>query len=401
MIGWGRGLLLAMGLAMPGAAFAQSETSWAAETYGSAGWSANPFVGAGDASSGFVQFGLRPQARIRTERDTIDLAADIQIQQYFRRYSTRDNYNVRLDYTGKPAERVSTRLGVRYSNTIAGAFFDGRSIADPGTPVTPVTPDQVPDIGLFGTNNRRQLIDLRPGVDVRLSESSQLQFTSFVTSNTNSDNRRAANFLSYGGNLGYANRLSSRITVGVEAAAGATDYERGLGSTRVYSARGTVDLIISPRWKLNGALGATFLNTGLSNVSGVQPATVTLSGRISLCGNREFDTLCFIASRDVLPSSFAGTSAQTAISATYRRRVSRYGRINLQSSYSDIELGQLQLLGSATRYLQSSAEYSQILGKRLSMTASTFYRAVYGGNLTRGDDYGGQVGFTYRFGDLR
>lgn len=387
-----------MGLALPGAALAQSETSWAAETYGSAGWSANPFVGSGDASSGFVQFGLRPQARIRTERDTLDLSADIQIQQYFRRYSTRDNYNVRFNYTGKPTERVSTRLGLRYSNTIAGAFFDGSSIADPGTPVSP---DQVPDIGLFGTNNRRQLIDLRPGVDVRLSERDQLQFTSFVTSNSNSGTRLAANYLAYGGSLGYANRLSSRATLGIEGAAGATDYRSGLGSTRVYSLRGTAELVINERWKLSGAVGATLLDTDLANLSGVRPSRVTVSGRLSLCGTREFDTACLVASREVLPSSFAGTSAQTSIAVNYRRRVSQYGNVSVRSSFSAIERGQLQLPGTATRYWISSGEYRHALGERLSVTASAFYRALLGGTLNRGDDYGGQLGFVYRFGDLR
>lgn len=398
MIDWARVLLLALGLAMPAAALAQSETSWSAEAYGSAGWSANPFVGSGDASSGFVQFGLRPKARIRTERDTIDIAADIQVQQYFRRYSTRDNYNVRFNYTGKPNERITTRLGVRYANTIAGAFFDGSSIADPGTPVSP---DQVPDIGLFGTNNRRQSIDLQPGVDIRLSARDQLQFTSFVTTTTNSGSQQANNFFSYGGSLGYANRLSSRATVGVEAAASAADYRGGLGSTRVYSVRGTADLVLTERWKLTGAAGASFLDTGLANLSGARPSSATVSGRLSLCNTGALDTFCLVASRDVAPSNFAGTSAQSSVAASYRRRVSRYGNVSIQSSFTDIELGQLQLPGTATRYWASSGEYRYALGERLSITASGFYRAVLGGIANRGDDYGGQIGFVYRFGDLR
>ena len=52
-------------------------------------------------------------------------------------------------------------------------------------------------------------------------------------------------------------------------------------------------------------------------------------------------------------------------------------------------------------YATATAGYNRRPGLRLSLVASATYRKLFGFYAGRPDDYGGQLGLSYRFGDRR
>lgn len=386
--------LAAMGCCIPGIALAQTTSKVSAEVYGSAGYSANPFGSIGDdTGSGFGEIGIRPRVELRTERDIFTLSGDAQLQQYFRRYSSFDNYNVALDYAGRPSSKLTTSARVNYANTVVGAFNQSLFVETPETPEVPVTGT---DIGLFGQGSRRQNISGSAGLGVILTERQRVNVSAFAADINFQGNQAVGGFAtqdytSYGGSASYSNRLSSTVELGASGSVAITDYRGGLGQTRSYTGSGTFNIRINSLWTANGSVGVSYVERDIGN------SQAAFSGSVALCRRGERSEMCANASRQVLPSAFAGTQNQTGFGVNWRYRLTERGTISAQSSYTDVN-GDDSLFSQNLRYWATSANYQHRVSQRLFMTTSAFYRAVYGSAFSRGDDFGGKLGFSYRFG---
>lgn len=394
----GRAMAAAIGLAaLPAAAVAQTESRTAVEVIGSGGYSSNPFASNG-GSAGFAELRVRPTLELRTERDTLNLAADAQIQQYFRRYSTRDNYNARMSYVRRESERLTLTGSASYLNAISGSAFSGLVVPEEISPEPPVA---ATDLGLFGIDNRRQTVSAQVGAALRVSTVDQVN--AYVNAIATDNNRPglAVNYHGYGGGLGYARQVSETIRLGITGTVNQTEYSRS-ASTTVYGVQGTFDARLNERWTLNGGLGLSRLeSSNAPALVGSIDSTTIASGNATLCRRNPTGQFCLGASRAILPSSFGGARVQTTIDASYRARLSERASITARSAYTNVD-GDNTTVFPALRYWANTLGYQHRLRERLALSATALYRTVDGGGAFRQrDDVGGTIGLAVTLGQAR
>ena len=381
---------------LPAAALAQSETSASAEIGVSSGYSSNPFAGVGGGAA-FAELRVRPMVQLRTAQDTFTLVGDAQIQQYSRLYSTRDNYNARLNYTGRTSERLTLTGNAGYVNALSGSSFGGAVLPDDtGSEL----PEPGTDLGLFGTGNRRQTVNGQVGASYAVTALDQVNTYFNAISTTNSRAGRAVDYHGAGAGLGYSRRLSETTSAGLRGSVDATRYTRS-GRTLVYSVAATLDMRLSDRWSINGSLGASRLDSSATAViPGEDGNRTVVSGDASLCYLMATGQVCLGASRAVLPSSFGGARVQSAIDASYRTKLSERASLTARSSYTDVD-GSGAGTFARFRYWSSTVGFTHRLTERLDLSATGLYRTVDGGTTPRADDVGGTIGISYTVGKAR
>jgi hypothetical protein len=379
--------------ALPGVAYAQSDIELAADVAGNIGYSTNPFTEIGDdTGSGVADIQVRPRATLRSERSVIVLSGSAQYQKYFRRYNDAQNYQAALDYSGTPSEHLTTHLGVTYDNSILGS---NRGFVGPFDPTLPETPTVIgSDLALFGTRDRRSTIGVNGDLSFVLSPRDTITPSAYFV---RSRYRRFSqgNYDGYGGTLAYSRQISERLQLGLQGSASKYDYQGLAGDSTVYTVRGTGSYTFSPRWKVNGAVGVSFIDEQSRG------SRATVSGNVNLCRLSELSSLCVALTRSVVPSGFAGTLTETSVGVNYSNRVSERGTIYANAAYSKNGNNNPLLLFGGNEYISATVGYERSINERLRMTANTRYRDVFGFGGNRGADYGGQVGVTYKIGDNR
>ncbi len=426
------GTIAVASLALPSAASAQSESRLSADASVTAGYQNNPFTELGsDTGSGMVTIDVTPRYQRLTERSTITVSADANVQQYLRRYGHNENYSGALDYRGRPSERLTTHARLDLTSAVLGAFgypavtgsglgvagvtgtdatggATGTGTTGTGTGtgaaivpiVVPASLTPITDVGLFGLRNRRRTARLSGDAAVSLSGRDTLTLGAFGEI-TRYHDLPTGDYQDYGGSVGYSRRMSDRLNVGFQGTASVFDYRAGLGSSQAYSIQATASDRLNDRWTADGALGVSFVNGG----GAFSTRSTSLSGNVDLCRRAQFSTLCLQAARQVSPTGLAGSQYVTSAGANWNRQLDERSSVSLGGSYSKVGSGTRLIAGALplqTQYLQAVAGYNRRLRGRLGLVASTDYRQLLGtGGAGRPKDFGGQVGLSYRIGDRR
>lgn len=393
-------------------AHADEAPRFSVDTGVSVGYANNPFSQPNGGGDGYVTFDISPRVVLVQERSTLTATVAAQVQQYFARYPTTDSYRASLDYSGRPAERITTFVQLNVSSAILGNFDNfnqfgngfnlpgaGESATPPATPV--VTPGQggttgfISDLGFFGTRERRRSVYANAGLTAGLSARDTITVSAFGDF-ARFRNFAASNYDGFGGNFSYSRQLSTFTQLGVQGSYSRFDYQGPSGITNSYSIQATGSTRINARWTADGALGVTFID---SNVIGSSNRT-SLSGNIRLCRQSERSNMCFYGSRQSQATGFNGAQYVTSAGVDFDRRLSERSRVGLSVSYVN-QGGLQQIVNGQSEYLVVSPTYSRQILERLQFQASLRYRQLFGGFAGQQVDYGGQAGISYSFGRLR
>ena len=356
------------------------------------------------------------------------MSADADIQQYLHRYGNNVNYAGAVDYRGRPSERVTAHARIDLSSAVLGSFNNyfplanavGASVpgvGDPGirtgatgaagttgtglVPITGVAPlVSYTDIGLYGLRNRRRSARASGDLGIALSARDLLNVNGYAELSRYSG-FAGSDYEDYGGGIGYQRRLSSRLSVGVTGSVSNYSYHTLYPSSQIYSIEATASATLSDRWKADGALGVSFIESG-----GVGSARNTsLAGNLDLCRQGAHSSLCLQASRQASPTGLVGTQYVSTAGLSWNRQLNEQQTLALSATYSKVGGNQTLIAGGVpleNEFVQAVATYSRRLRERLSLVASAQYRDLLGGGaLGRAADYGGQIGLSYRFGDRR
>lgn len=408
-------------------AFAQTtETRLSADVSGTLGYSNNPFATTGsDTGAGFAQVDIRPQLRILRQNSTLTISADANVQQYFNRYSRSDNYSGGVEYAFVPAEHVQAHLLANVQSSLIGSTNDVNNrfvtlnpigttpTTTPGAGAVVIDPiltnpiNTGTDIALFGIGARRRTINGGGDVSATLSARDTVTVSAFVvdsrysnTGATGSAFSAIGDYTGYGGTVGYSRQINASIQAGLQGSVARYDYTVVGGDTTVYSVQATSTARINAYWTANGAIGVSFVNREIGGNK------ASLSGSLSLCRRGVRATYCVSASRAVLPTGAVGTQISTAVGGNYAYRLTEHSNITASADYSKNSTpggfgGAFNTLGIGNEYLRTTVGYDHQLRQRLRLISSVNYRKIFGGNLNRPSDFGGQVGLALRLGDDR
>lgn len=379
--------------ALPGMAYAQADVRVSADAKANIGYSANPFSETtGDTGSGFAEVQFLPQVKLVDEHSIFIVSGTAEYQRYFRRYGDSGDYGGGLDYSGTPGEHVKTHLNVHYDSAIVGRNDLVSGVVDTTLPEPPVVSGT--DIALFGTRDRRQTLRGSGDMSATLSARDSIAASAYYIRTRYSQFGALGDNDGYGGSAGYSRQVSEHLQLGAQGSVARYDYTGLLGDTTVYSAQLAFSATLGPRWKADGAIGASFVNPSTGGTS------TSLSGNLRLCRATSRTNFCVHALRAVLPTGITGTQNETAVGATYSYKVSERGTLFGAADYTRNGYNQLGAFG-ANEYLRGSLGYEHVLRERVRLTMSGQYREIFGGPVDRGSDYGGQIGIAVRLGDRR
>jgi len=424
--------LCAATVAMP--AFAQTtETRLSADVSSTLGYSNNPFSSTGsNTGAAFVSVDIRPQLRLLRERSSLTISADANVQQYVNRYNRSDNYSGGAVYSITPSEHISASLSAGIQSSLIGstnAPYNQFAIVTPIDPTAPATPgsglgtgtivvdpilttpiNNGTDIGLFGTGARRRTINGGGNVSAVLSARDVVNASAFIinshySNGANTNNiggllGNLDNYTGYGGTVGYSRQFTANIQAGLQGSASKYNYDTEGGDTSVYSVQATTTARINAYWTLNAALGVSFINRQIGNSD---PA---LSGSLALCRRGVRSAYCLNANRSVQPTGILGTQVSTTVGGNYSYRLTERSNIGASADFSRNTTppglnDPINRLGIGDEYGRATINYDRQLRQRLRFIASANYRQIFGGNLNRPSDFGGQVGLALRLGDYR
>lgn len=424
--------LCAATVAMP--AFAQTtETRLSTDVSSTLGYSNNPFsVNGSNTGAAFVSVDIRPQLRLLRERSSLTISADANVQQYVNKYNRSDNYSAGAVYAFTPSEHINASLSAAFQSSLIGSTnapsnqFAVVTPIDPTAPVSPGTGGGTgaivtnpvntspiyngTDIGLFGTGARRRTINGGGTVSAILSAHDIVNASAFIIDSRYSNGANTANvggllgnrdnYTGYGGTIGYSRQFTANIQAGLQGSASKYNYDTINGDTTVYSVQATTTARVNAYWTVNGAIGVSFIErqTGKSD-----PA---LSGSLALCRRGVRSAYCLNANRSVQPTGILGTQISTTVGGNYTYRLTERSNIGATADYSRNTTppglnGPINTLGIGNEYGRAIVNYDRQLRQRLRFIASANYRQIFGGNLNRPSDFGGQVGLALRLGDYR
>lgn len=419
-------------LALPGAALAQ-ETRSGAQITATGGYSSSPFAEArGRGSGATASLSVAPYVAVDTERNTLKLSGVVRLQAYSNRYPLTDSYRVSLDDRLRASERLALFGHVDLSTQVLGGDDPdvlgaagvippigdpaltgngsgggattgaGTGAAGPGAtgvaPVVPIPTDGTlfNDIGLLGSRDRRRSVYVTGGGQYALSQRDSFDFSGFVDLARYSRFGSLSNYNGYGETLGYSRRVSSTLRAGAQASVSRFDYRGARGRTNIVSAEGTLSGQVNQFWTFAASLGVSIIDGS----SVFTRHSTSISGSLQLCRQGERDVLCALASRQARATGFNGAQFITTADLNWRHRLNERSSLSADAVY--VEQGGLTTLnGSQNKYLRTAVTLDRDITERLRGLVSARYRQVFGGNNGRVNDYGGQIGLSYRLGAQR
>ena len=398
-------------------------------------YSNNPFSeqgGSGRAiSSPLVILDLTPTFQHLTQRSVLTISGDVNLQQYFRGgYGSNPSYSVAADYRLRAAERITGHARVDLSSAVLGSFNSFApplatvpatgtiGVTTPGAATTPggtlpldptllvPTSPLLTDVGLYGLRSRRRSGRVSGDMSIGVTERDNLTVSAYAEATRYGGGATGGfllgNYEAYSATLGYQRRVSAYINLGVQGTASMFDYHDA-GTSHVYAVEATATGRLSPILTLNGAFGVSFVDGGgLGSTRRTSP-----SGSINLCRQGQRSTMCAQASREVSPTGLSGSQYATVAGVNWSRRLSEHDGLSASASYSSIGGDRLVLTPNAvplqTKYAQATLGYDRQLRQRLRLVASANVRQLLGSSFggSRPVDYGGQIGLSYQFGDVR
>jgi len=405
----GLGALAFTLVALPSIASAQSVERLSADVSATAAYSNNPFSVAGtDTGSPLLTLDFSPRFQILTQRSTITVSANANLQQYLRRYGRNDSYSGAVDYVLRPSERITARARLDLSSSVLGAFngyrpavgtADGSALPGATTPATPFVP--VTDIGLFGLRSRQNLARLSGDISFGLSSRDSLTASGYAEAARYNTVPQFGDYDAYSASLGYTRQVSDRISIGLRASASSFNYKSPNSNSRVFPIEVTISGRLSERWSVDGAIGATFVD---NNAVGSTSKT-SLSGNVNLCRRSDLSSLCIQAARQASPTGLVGTQYVTSAGLNWTTRLSEKANLSFSGNYSKVGTDSVRLLPGniplQNEFAQAVASYDRRISERLRLIVSASYRALLNANAGRPKDFGGQIGISYRLGDTR
>jgi len=401
--------------ALPSTASAQNVERLSADISTSAAYSNNPFSLADtDTGSSLLALDFSPRFQILTQRSTVTVSANANLQQYLRRYGGNDSYSGAVDYALRASERITAHTRLELSSAVLGAFngyrptfgatdsgvLPGSTAPAASTPAaTQLSP--VTDIGLYGLRTRRNLVRLSGDLSFGLSSRDSLIVSGYGEAARYDAVPQFSNYDAFSASLGYSRQVTDRISVGLRASASSFNYKAPNSNSRVFPIEVTISGRLSERWSVDGAIGATFVdNNAVGSTNRTSP-----SGNVNLCRRGDLSSLCIQASHQASPTGFAGTQYVTNAGLSWTTRLSEKANLSLSANYSKVSDDSVLLVPGnipfPTDFGQAIASYDRRISERLRFFVSANYRALINGNAGRPKDFGGQIGISYRLGDTR
>lgn len=418
---------------VPAAAGAQTtQNRFGGTASATTAYSNNPFSEAGgsnNTSSPLVVLDVSPTYQHLTQHSVLAISADVNLQQYLRRYGSNPSYSGSVDYSLRPAEWINTHLRLDLSSAVLGSFNSfvpsiaatAPVTADVGSaslgaaanvntaPIAPVlaypTSPFLTDVGLYGLRQRRRTGRAAGDARIGITDRDSLTVSAYTEVTRYGGGFTLADYEAYSGTLGYQRRVSTYVNVGLQGTASVFDY-RTIGNTHAYALEATVSGRLSPHWKIDGALGVTFADGGSSGST----SQTSPSGSINLCRQSQHFNICAQASRQVSPTGVNGSQYVTTVGLNWSEPLSERDSVSFNASYSDIGGGRNNLVVPGgvlfqSQYAQASVGYHRQLRQRFSLVATANVRQLLDDNVVSGVgrpvDVGGQVGIAYQFGSLR
>lgn len=395
--------------ALPSGASAQSTARLSADVSATAAYSSNPFSLVGtDTGSPLLTVDFSPRIQIQTQRSTVTVSANANLQQYLRSYGRNDSYSGAVDYVLRPSERTTAHARLDLSSSVLGAFngyrpavgtTSGSALPGATTPATPFVP--VTDVGLFGLRSRQNLARLSGDISFGVSSRDSLTVSGFAEAARFNTAPQLGDYEAFSGSLGYSRQITDRFTIGLRASASTFNYKTPNSNSRVFPVEVTVSGRLSERWSVDGAVGVTFVdNDAVGSTS-----QTSLSGNINLCRRGELSSICIQGSRQVSPTGLVGTQYVTGAGVNWTTRLSEKANLSFNANYSKVGSDSVNLLPGGvplqTEFAQAVASYDRRLSERLRLIVSANYRQLLDSNAGRPKDFGGQIGISYRLGDTR
>lgn len=422
---------------LPVAAEAQ-ETRTGAVITATTGYSNSPFAeSSGNNASGFVSLSIAPRATVQTERTTLNVTGLVHLQAYTNRYPLTDSYRLSMDLRNRASARLALfghidlatqvlgnddqfglvgtggligptgpigstgGLGSTVDTPIGGGTAGADSTGtDPAT--TPTTSPLVTDgalfddIGLLGSRDRRRSIYGTAGGEYALSARDAVDFSGFVDLARYSRFGARSNYNGYGGTIGYSRRVSPTLRAGVQSSVSRFDYRGPQGRTDVVSVEGTLSGKLNQYWTFAASLGVSIIDAS----SPVTRNSTSASGSLQLCREAQRDVICVAGSRQARATGFNGAQYITSAALSWRHQLNERSRLSADAAY--VQQGGLTTLnGTQNKYLRTAVTLDRDITERLRGLVSARYRRVFGGMTDRVNDYGGQIGISYRLGALR
>ena len=381
-----RRLLLSSFMVFPSVAWAGEDVSVSAVSSANIGYSSNPFSEAGsNTGSGFAQIRVAPEIAMASEKNTLILSGMAQYQRYFEHYGDTYGYDGELDYKGKPSVRLQTHLNLKYDSSIIGQ--NNYDVNGSSGPVLSGS-----DLSLFGTRDRRQTSQANGDVNFVLSAHDTLTASAYYVQTRYDSLYAVGDYDGYGGSVGYSRQISARLQLGVQGAASHYTYRFVPGGdTTVYSPQLSFADVLTAYWKLEGAVGASFIDRGTGGHK------VSFSGNIDLCHSTTRSDFCLTARRAVLPTGSSGSQNETLAGMRYSYKLSSRDSISTNVDYTK-NSGILAFDVLSSSYLRGSAGYRRSLSERIDLTATAKYAHILDNSLNRSADYGGLLGVSVKLG---
>lgn len=365
------------------------------------GYSTNPELRLDGARSGYGRVSLFGFHGWGGERSQSSLSAYVENTFYFRRYSSRQVFDVNATTSRDVSETVrlfgnlgiSGDFGAQLSSRFYGAPVDS-------APVTPAPIDNAvivinPD--LTALNQRQYRINGRAGANFVLSARDSLVTTVGGQRVFFSSNGDSLNYYYYDATAGYQRQLNARAGIGVRVIGTYADYKLGRSITS-YGPQLTGNLKLSESVEAVGAVGFVRTEQDLGSLGG-SDNSINLAFDGSICRKLTNDRLCARFSQRTQSSVLGTAPTSSSVNLDYSRRLG--ARDEIQGAFALVTTGGERNLGFGrqTFYTVSSA-YNHRISDRISAGVNLAARKLYTTGPNPRADVGGSVFIRTRFGSI-
>lgn len=383
-------LIVVCVIAVPGLAYGDDTITASADVSANAGYSSNPFSAVGsNLGSGYVQARVTPEIKLTSLQSTLTLQGLASYKRYFEHYTDSDDFGARLDYAGKPTARINTAASLRYDNSVIGQNDFFSNPLDTSVTSPPVTSGA--DLSLYGARYRRQTGQANAGIDIALSSRDRLAQSAFYLVSRYGKIGILANYNGYGETTGFSRQVTQALQLGVQGSISRYDYKTNLGSTTVYSPQATFSLALASEWKLDGALGASFVSREGAS------AKTTLTGSANLCRVASRSNFCVSGQRAALPNGIGQIQNELLLGMRYSYKLTEHSMVTANVNYTKNSAAPGAIIGG-TSYLRSALGYDRRISERVHFTMDARYAKLYYGPVIHPGDFGGQLGIIVKLG---
>jgi hypothetical protein len=370
---------LATGAALPGAAGAQSVTAGGSLT-GRIGYGSNPYLNLNSpGGSGVAGGNLTGWLQNRSETSSTRLTGVVDIDQNFQYYGRAENYQALLDHQQTISDKLSVRVGARYSDAINPRNFQVDSNAAP--------------IDLLSIGQRSRNISANGTVQWAPTSRDSF-YIGPQYSHTTYPGGVGSSYNSYGMSGGYLRQVSAKMKVGVDLSVQKVNSQGFSNST---SYQGGVRLVydFSPIWQFDGNVGLIHQTSSFGNSS-------TPGFSANLCGKYPRYNICLEASRQSAASGFGGLRTDNRIGANVGYDLSSRSHLKFGAVYDISQSSGISIVPTQ-KYWEISGGYSRTITTRLSGGFSGRYQNRNYGSLAGVNDstvsgYAATLDVTYKFG---